>query len=123
MKDKQIRATTVQWLVVTAMLVIIIIGMFVEFFSTNSESAQMQIEKNFMATTESYATKLRERLIGIQKSGKTIVSVVEKYSKTGLELAEEATEALYVNTDAYMVIMADTNGKGVNQNREWVSLV
>lgn len=122
MKDKQTKSATIQWLLPTAILLIAIVIMFIDFYTSSSESAQTQVEKNFTAVTESYASTLKERLTGIQKTGKTIAAVMENHSKEELGLAEEAVEALHAQTDAYMVIMANLSGRGVNQNREEISI-
>lgn len=122
MKEKKIKGSTLQWIVMTAMLLMVIVAMFVEFYSTNNEQAQTQVNKNFTSVTEGYASTLHERLIGIQKSGKTIVTIMEQHSVTEQKLAEETLEALHMHTDAYMAIMIGTDGKGVNQDGEQVSL-
>lgn len=122
MRHKQTSSATMQWLLPTAILLIAIVVMFIDFYTTSSESAQTQVEKNFTAVAESYASKLNERLTAIHKSGKTIAAVMENHSKKELELAEECVQALRSETDAYMVIMANPEGRGVNQEKEWVSL-
>lgn len=122
MKDKQTRSATIQWLLPTAILLIAIIIMFIDFYTTSSQLAQTQVEKNFTAVTEGYASKLKERITAIQRTGKTIAAVMGNHSQQELGLAEEAVQALYNQTDAYMVIMANLDGRGVNQEKEWVSL-
>ena len=122
MRDKQTKSTAIQWLLPTVILLFAIVIMFIDFYTTSSESAQVQVEKNFTAVTEGYASTLKERMTAIQKTGKTIAVVMENHSKKELGLAEETVEALYNQTDAYMVIMADMDGRGVNQEKEWVSL-
>lgn len=122
MRDNQKKSATIQWLLPTAILLIAIVIMFIDFYTTSSESAQTQVEKNFTAVTEGYASKLNERITAIQKSGKTITAVMENHSKKELGLAEEAVEALYGQTDAYMVIMANLAGRGIDQEKEWISV-
>ena len=122
MRNKQTKSTAIQWLLPTVILLFAIVIMFIDFYTTSSESAQVQVEKNFTAVTEGYASTLKERMTAIQKTGKTIAVVMENHSKKEIGLAEETVEALYNQTDAYMVIMADMDGRGVNQEKEWVSL-
>ena len=122
MSNKQEKSSTMLWLMPTAILLIAIVIMFIDFYTTSSEAAQNQVEKNFVAVTESYASKVRERLNSIQRTGKTIATVMENHSYKELGLAEETVQALHSQTDAYMVIMANMDGRGVNQDKEWVSL-
>ncbi len=122
MSNKQEKSSTMLWLMPTAILLIAIVIMFIDFYTTSSEAAQNQVEKNFVAVTESYASKVRERLNSIQRTGKTIAMVMENHSYKELGLAEETVQALHSQTDAYTVIMANMDGRGVNQDKEWVSL-
>lgn len=122
MKENQTKSTTVQWLLPTAVLLFAIIIMFIDFYTKSSESAQTQVEKNFTAVAEGYASTVNERLNAIQKSGKTIAAVMEYHTKKDLEIAEETVEALYSQTDAYMVIMSNLAGRGVNHEKNWISV-
>lgn len=123
MKDKQTRSAIVQWMIPTIVLLVAIIAMFIDFYITSSESAQAQVEKNFTGTAESYASMISERLTSIQKSGKVVAAIMGQHTKRELGIAEESVEALSSQTDAYMVIMADMDGQGINQEKEWISLV
>lgn len=122
MRDKHTRGVAIQWMIPTAILLIVIVAMFADFFRRSSESAQTQVERNFMSVSEEYATKLGEQLTAMQKSGKTITAVISQHTEKELGLAEELAEALYEETDAYMVIMTNLDGRGINHEREWVSL-
>lgn len=122
MKDEQTRSTIVQWLLPTALLLAAIVGMFIDFFVTSSELAQTQVEKNFTIVMEGYASVLNEQLVTVQKSGETVAEIMKYHSTKELGLAEEAVGALYSQTDAYMVIMSNLEGEGVNQEKEWISL-
>lgn len=122
MREKQTESSTVLWLMPTTILLIAIVIMFIDFYTTSSQSAQTQVEKNFTSVAEGYASKLEERLIAIQKSGKTIAEIMENHSKKELGLAEETVEALYSQSDAYMVIMANLAGRGVDQTKQWISV-
>lgn len=122
MREKQTKAATMQWLLLTAILLIAIVIMFIDFYMSSSKSARTQVERSFTDVTEEHASTLKERLTGIQKTGKTITAVMENHSGEELELAEEAVEALYAQTDAYMVIMTNLGGQGVDQNREEISI-
>ncbi len=122
MKDKQTRAAIIQWMIPTFVLLVVIIAMFIDFYITSSESAQEQVDKNFIATAESYAGMINERLISVQKSGKVVAEIMGNHTWQENEIAEEAVAALHNQTDAYMIIMSDMEGSGVNQDKEWLSL-
>ena len=47
MRDKHTRKVAIQWMIPTAILLIAIVAMFVDFFKTSSKSAQVQVERNF----------------------------------------------------------------------------
>jgi len=106
----------------TVILLIVIIAMFVDFFTTSSEEAQTQVERNFLSVAGEYASKFGEQLTSMQRSGKTVTAVIGQHSEKELGLVEELVEALHHETDAYMVIMANLDGRGIDQDREWVSL-
>lgn len=122
MKDKQTKSAIVQWMIPTGVLLVAIIAMFIDFYITSSETAQSQIEKSFSTAAEGYATTMNERLVSVQKSGKVVAAIMEKHSNREIGIAEEMVEALYNKTDAYMVIMANMDGMGVNHNKDWVSI-
>lgn len=122
MRDKHTRKVAIQWMIPTAILLIAIAAMFVDFFKTSSKSAQVQVERNFSSVSEGYASKFQEELMSIQTSGRTVAAVVQQQSEKELGLVEEFVEALYEKTDAYMVIMTNLDGRGINQEKEWVSL-
>ncbi len=122
MRDKHTRKVAIQWMIPTAILLIAIVAMFVDFFKTSSKSAQVQVERNFSSVSEGYASKFQEQLMSMQTSGRTVAAVIQQHSEKELGLVEEFVEALYDKTDAYMVIMTDLNGRGINQEKEWVSL-
>lgn len=122
MKDKQTRSAIIQWMIPTTVLLVAIIAMFIDFFITSSESAQTQVEKNFTGTAESYASMISERLTSLEKSGKVVAAVIGQHSDTEVGIAEECVEALQNQTDAYMVIMTSIDGKGLNSEKEAVSL-
>lgn len=123
MRDKQVRTATAQWLIPTIMLLIAMIAMFIDFYTTSSEAAQEQVEKGFIFMAEGYASQMAEKLTAMQQSGKTAAAIMGKHSKRELGLAEEAVEALAAETAAYMVIMSDLEGNGINQDGEWISVL
>lgn len=122
MKDKQTKSVIIQWMIPTAVLLVAIITMFIDFYVTSSESAQTQVEKNFSSVAEGYAAMVNERLTSIQKSGKVVAAIMEKHSMSEIGMAAETIEALHNQTDAYMVIMSNMEGKGVNQDNDWVNI-
>lgn len=122
MRDKHTRRMAVQWAVPTGILLIAIIAMFADFYTTSSDEAESQIEKNFSVAAGEYASKFGEQLASMQRAGKTVTAVIRQHSEKELGLAEELVEALYHETDAYMVIMVNLDGRGINQDKEWVSL-
>ena len=122
MRDKHTRRAAIQWMIPTVILLGVIIAMFVNFFTTSSEAAKTQVERNFTMVVGEYASKFGEQLTSMQKAGKTVTAVIRQHSEKELGLAEELVEALYQETDAYMVIMTNFDGRGINQDREWVSL-
>jgi len=122
MRDKHTRGVLIQWMIPTVILLIVVVAMFVDFFMRSSEAARTQVERNFAAVSEEYASKVGEQLTSMLKSGKTVTAVIRQHSEKELGLAEELVEALYDETDAYMVIMTNFDGRGINQEREWVSL-
>ena len=122
MRDKHTRRVALQWMFPTVILLIVIVAMFVDFYRTSSESAQKQVEKNFAAVAEEYATKFGDQLTSMQRTGKIVTAVMQQHSEKELGLVEEFVEALYDETDAYMVIMTNFDGRGINQDKEWVSL-
>lgn len=122
MKDKQTKSAIVQWMIPTGVLLVAIIAMFIDFYITSGETAQSQIEKGFSAAAEGYAATMNERLVSVQKSGKVVTAIMKKHSSQEIGIAEEMVEALYDETDTYMVIMANMEGMGLDQNKEWVSI-
>lgn len=122
MRNKHTRRMAVQWTIPTVVLLIAIIAMFVDFYTTSSEEAETQVDKNFLMAAGEYASQFGEQLTSMQSAGKTVTAVIRQHSEKELGLAEELVEALYHETNAYMVIMTNLDGRGINQNKEWVSL-
>lgn len=122
MRDKQVRGAVVQWLVPSAILVIAIVVMFIDFYVKSSNTAQNQVDKMFISTADNYATQMSERLVSMQKSGKTVAAIMGLQSREDFQLVKEAVHALHMQTDACMVIMSNMEGTGVNQDGERTQL-
>lgn len=122
MKNKQVRGAVTQWLIPSAILLIAIVVMFIDFYVKSSKTAENQVDKMFISTAENYATQMSERLVSMQKSGKTVAAIMGLQSGKDFQLVKESVYALCSQTDACMVIMSDLKGVGIKQDGERIDI-
>lgn len=110
MKDRQMRAAIMQWLVPAVVLVIVVVVMLFDFSSKSRQNASDNVMKLFLNMAEKYAEEVNYEIKGMTAAGKTIMQLIydEKWISEKKIVAME--EALRGNSDAYAVLYHEGSG-------------
>lgn len=114
MKDEQNKATIMQWLVPTIVLMIVVIAMLINFSVKSSLSVKSEVENLFINIAEDNAAKVKYEVVRMTDAGKPVGTLMKKYVEADPDNIIEMAEALRNNTDAYAVIYcSSTDGSGL----------
>ena len=104
MKSNQMKATIVQWLIPTLVLVVIVVVMLFNFSVKTSQSVSEEVDENFISVAERYAAEINHELGRMSDAGKPIGYLMKGYISSNKQFMVEMAESLCHNTDAYAVV-------------------
>ena len=124
MRDEQKKIIT-QWMFPTIVIVVIIIGMIINFNSRSSTMAVGTISKELIVVSERYADELRNDLVLMSKLTVSVAEAVHNINS----LNENASDAvvnmlhsLFDQSPAYQAVLIDDTGAGVSHTGASINL-
>lgn len=116
--DNQNRSSILQWLIPTGVMMVVVVGMLVSFYSKSNRDAENSVLKTLVSSTESYGERFLNELDGVGKTGE-IVRILLENEGTGNNA--RVTELLGVAADAAeleTVFYCDDSGTAIDQTGE-----
>ena len=114
--DNQNKSSVLQWLIPTGIMMVVVVGMLVNFYIKNDRDAENTVLKTLISSTETYGERFVNQLDGVSKAGEPIRILLEnegtKDDARVKELLGIAAEAAEVDT----VLYSDGNGTAVDQS-------
>ena len=120
--EKQNRSAIVSWVVPSLILIIVIFVMMFSFSSKSTADASDTISRNLIRSAQTYGENFMNELETLNKVASPLCVLLEKNPGMSESHSAEIAEILYSCTDAYQVILCDSNGQGINQENESVSI-
>lgn len=113
--DNQNKSSVLQWLIPTGVMMVVVVGMLLSFYSKSNKDAENAVYKTLVSATEIYGERFQNQLDGASKAGETIRILLEK---EGAESDDRMTELLGIAADAAgveSVLYSDDSGMAVDQ--------
>ena len=120
--EKQNRSAVITWVVPALILVIVIFVMMYNFSSKSNADASDTISRNLIKSAQTYGENFSNELEILGKVAGPFCVWLEQNPGLGEKHAAEMTEILYSCTSTYRVIYCDSEGQGVDQKGESVSV-
>lgn len=121
--DNQDRSTVFQWLIPTAVMMVVVMAMLINFSGKGSAEAADTVSRTLIASTESFGNQFLHQLEVVRKAAAPVGMLLEKEGVKDPERAAELLGALAECSDAYKAVYCDVNGQGWDQNGREVSVV
>ena len=109
------------WLIPTALLVGFIVVMFLLFTAKVEQKGQDIVEENIAMTSEEYALRISNELAQIESNVRYATQMYSQYG-TIHNMKKNLTKNLCSSSNAYMAVVVDEVGNGVNQAGNLVKL-
>lgn len=120
--EKQNRSAIITWVVPSAILIIVIFVMMFSFSSKSSAEASDMVSRNLIKSAQSYGETFINELETLNKVASPFCILLEQNAALGEQHLSEMAEILYACTDAYQVIICDSDGQGIDHAYESVSV-
>lgn len=120
--DDRNRSSILQWILPTAVMMIVVMVMLFNFSSKSSAEAQDTVSRTLIAATESFSDRFKSQLDGVRTVGVTIRALLER---EGIDDKERVTQLLEIAVQcsgAYKAVYCDVSGKGWDQEGGEVSI-
>ena len=109
------------WLIPTALLVGFIVVMFLLFTAKVEQKGQSIVEENIAMTSEEYALRIGNELSQIESNVNYTTQIYKQYG-TIHNMKKNLTQALCNSSKAYMAVVVDEVGNGINNSGNLVKL-
>lgn len=110
-----------QWLIPTALLVGFIIVMFLLFTAKVEQKGQAIVEENIAMTSEEYALRISNEMARIESNTRYAASMYEQYNVIH-NIRKSLVDTLCETSSAYMAVVANEVGEGINNSGNLVDL-
>ena len=91
--DDRNRSSILQWILPTAVMMIVVMVMLFNFSSKSSAEAQDTVSRTLIASTESFSDRFKSQLDGVRTVGRTIRALLER---EGIDDKERVTQLLEI---------------------------
>lgn len=113
--DNQNRSSVLQWLIPTGIMMVVVVGMLVSFYSKSNKEAEATVFKSLVSSAETYGERFLGRLDGVSRAGEPVRILLESEGTQDGGRVEEllgiASSAAGVET----VLYSDSGGAAVDQ--------
>ena len=115
--EKQNRSAIITWVVPSVILILVISVMMFSFSSKSSADASDMVSRNLIKSAQGYGESFIGELETLNKVASPFCILLEQNTDLGEKQVSDMAEILYTCTDAYQVIICDTDGQGVDHMR------
>ncbi|MBO5208151.1 MAG: GGDEF domain-containing protein [Lachnospiraceae bacterium] len=120
MTENQTKSMAVQWVVPTAVSMLVLIIMVYNFSTKSRDSASDTVSKNMTTIAEQCATNFTEELTLLEKVGEPIAELLG--NSTSEKEVQELIEVAMKHSDAYMVYTCDDSGAGISSDGSRIAI-
>ena len=120
--ENQNKTIALQWMIPTGILMVVVIIMLFNFSSSTKTEATDTVHKNLIAATEEYRDDFLEELDDMNAIAEPVARILETAELKDTISIAEMTSIIARSTNAYKAYYCDSNGEGVNQNGERISI-
>lgn len=120
--ENQNKTIALQWMIPTGILMVVVIIMLFNFSSSTKTEATDTVHKNLIAATEEYRDDFLEELDDMNAVVAPVARIIETAELENTISIAEMTSIIARSTDAYKAYYCDSNGEGVNQNGDRISI-
>lgn len=120
--ESQNRSAVASWIVPAAIFMIVVVIMLFNFSTKSSADAADSVSRTIIKSTQVYGEKFTNELETFAKVARPIKILLEQDQVWDAARASDMAEILAACTDSSTVIICDSEGNGVNQQREQVSI-
>ncbi|MBQ6806201.1 MAG: GGDEF domain-containing protein [Lachnospiraceae bacterium] len=120
MTENQTKSIAMQWVVPTAVLMLVLVIMLFNFTTKSKVNAADTVNRNMTSIAEQCADNFSEQLTLLEKVGKPIAELLGKC--TSEEEVCELIEVAMRHSDAYMVYACDEIGNGMSSDGKAIDI-
>ena len=120
--ENQNKTIALQWMIPTGILMVVVIIMLFNFSNSTKTEATDTVHKNLIAATEEYRDDFLEELDDMNAIAVPVARILETAELKDTISIAEMTSIIARSTNAYKAYYCDSNGEGVNQNGERISI-
>lgn len=120
--DNQNRSSVLQWLIPTAIMMVVVIAMLISFSNKSSKEAEESVSRTLIASTESFGGEFLHQLEIVRKVAGPVRVLLEREGVADKDHVAKLLEAAVECSDVYSAVYCDVNGQGWNQEGAEVSI-
>lgn len=121
-KERQARAAVIQWLAPITVLLLVIFIMLINFMGKAEKTGQEKVTNIFIGNTEQYSRVFNNELETMTKTMIPLSLLIDNQKGASAEIVSNVASLLEENTDASLVVICGTNGRGLDKNGKHVYL-
>lgn len=122
MLENQNKSIAFQWIIPSAILMVVVLVMLFNFSTESSADAAEAVSKNLIETTEQYEEAFLDELETLELVSQPIKKLLEREGTDNRGRVVELLDVLASGSGAYKVCFCDENGHGLNQSGEDISV-
>lgn len=122
MMENQNKSIAFQWILPSAILMIVVLIMLFNFSTKSSADAQEDVSKSLIDVAEQYEDDFRDELESLKMVSLPIKKLLERESSENRGRVVELLDVLASGSSAYKVCYCAADGQGLNQLGEDISL-
>lgn len=122
MLENQNKSIAFQWIIPSAILMVVVLVMLFNFSTKSSADAAEAVSKSLIETTEQYEEAFLDELETLKLVSQPIKKLLEREGTDNRGRIVELLEVLASGSGAYKVCFCDANGHGLNQLGEDISV-
>ena len=120
--EKQNRSAIVSWLFPLLFLLAVVLIMLFNFSTKSKADAQDTVSKNLIKSAQDYGDDFLYKLETLGKIASPVRVLIERDPEMGDVYGTQITDILYTCSDAYKVVYCDSEGHGIDNLGQEVSL-
>lgn len=122
MRDKKTRAALIQWLIPSAVLLLIVVIMLIDFSVTSKKRVAEELEEEIVSVTNGYAQRLYTELNTMTEAGLMAADLYKEYPDSSEKYLQMLAIVLGENTFAQGIVISDKKGNGITHEGKHVNI-
>ncbi len=122
MIESQNRTITLQWVIPSTIMVIVVVVMLFNFTNKSRAEASQAVSRELIQSTENYGDKFLSELSTMEKIANPIKLLLENDIAENSEYTARLLKSIEDSTGAYKVYYCDSEGNGVNSENRQISV-